>query len=340
MAKVLIIASSFFGYRDRVADELRRQGYEVDAVDDRPSETVAFRSIAKVAPGLLSGAVARYADTLHSRVAGSEYAHVIYLGGMTFLFTRAQIDRMRAAAPRTTFSAYLWDSLANSPCLAECLDLFDRVLSFEPGDCRPGGPALRPLFYSGAYSDLPTEPEDGFWWDACFVGSVHQSSKFLAIDSMVRFLRERGLRVFTHYYLPSRSVALLRCIQFAAYRHAELVFEPLQSERVAEVYAHSKAILDSPQAGQRGLTMRTLEAVGARRKLVTTNADALEYDFALCGNVVAWDSVRGVNPAFFDMPYRRLSEGVYESYSIRTFAQALLDGKPEYCGYRKEGGAS
>lgn len=335
MARILLIAPSFFGYRDRVAEELRRQGHEVDVADDRPSEGVAFRSVAKVAPGLLSGAVARHASALRGRIAEGGYGHVAYLGGMTFLFTRGQLARMRAAAPRAAFTAYLWDSLANSPRIAGCLDLFDRVLSFEPGDCRPGGPELRPLFYSGSYSGLPLEPEGGFEWDACFVGSVHQPSKFQAVDAMARSLRERGLRVFTYYYMPSRSAAVLRRARCAPYRGVELSYEPLPAARVAEVYSRSKAVLDSPQAGQSGLTMRTLEAVGARRKLVTANADVLGYDFALPGDVAVWSPDGEVGRDFFDRPYEPLRGSVYDGYSIGSFARALLGEGPAFSGYKK-----
>lgn len=332
-SKVLIVAPPFFGYRDCIAEELRSQGHKVDIADDRPSESVSFKSIAKIAPSLLSGAVSRYADELCERIHAGCFDYVIYLGGMTFLFTRDQLVKMRGAAPEAEFSAYLWDSLANSPRIAESIDLFDRVLTFEPGDCRGGGPTLRPLFYSGAYSGIPEEPGGGFEWDACFVGSVHQPSKFEAVDAMVRSLRGQGLRVFTHYYMPSRSAAVLRMVQNASYRDAELSFEPLPAGRVAEVYSRSKAILDSPQAGQAGLTMRTLETVGARRKLVTTNADVLRYDFALDGNVAVWRPNEFVGRDFFDAPYKPLKEEVYESYSIGSFVRALLGEGPAYAGY-------
>lgn len=337
MARILLIGSSFFGYRDRVAAELRRQGHEVDTVDDRPSESVAFRSVAKVAPRALSGAVSRHADTLVSKMEGGGYSHVIYLGGMTFLFDRDQVGRMRSASHGAEFVAYLWDSVANSRALSRSLDLFDRVLSFDPEDCERHGMALRPLFYSKSYSGLPVEPEGGFLYDACFVGSVHQPSKFEAVRGICEDLEREGLRVFKHFYMPSRSSAALRRATSPAYRGARLAFDALPAERVAEVYARSRAVIDSPQAGQSGLTMRTLETVGARRKLVTANRGAASYDFARYGGVAVWRGPGSVGRDFFDSPYRELPKDVYESYSIGAFAASLLGEGDEYRGYGRRG---
>ena len=38
-------------------------------------------------------------------------------------------------------------------------------------------------------------------------------------------------------------------------------------------------VLDSAQDGQLGLTIRVLEAIGAKKKIITTNEDVINYDF-------------------------------------------------------------
>lgn len=335
MPKILLIGSSFFGYRDRVAAELRRQGYEVDALADRPSESVAFRSVAKVAPRMLSGAIARYAESLAVTISEGGYDRVIYMGGMTFLFTHEQMERMRAAAPDVKFTAYLWDSVSNSPILAQSLDLFDSVFSFEPADCELYDLNLRPLFYTGIYANTCAGTECGFDYDACFVGSVHQPSKFVAIRRICDELEASGLRVFKYFFMPSKSVAALRKATDSVYWGASFQFEPLSSEEVAMVYARSRAIIDSPQGQQTGLTMRTLEAVGAHRKLITTNADVINYDFFSEENVAVWDGEDGIDADFFDRPYRELPGEILARYSIESFTSTLVGSGTSFEGYSK-----
>lgn len=335
MADILLIGSSFFGYRDKVAAELFRQGHRVDVIDDRPSESVAFKSVAKVASWILTTMVANYANTIASKIKFGAYTHVVYMGGMTFLFTREQVKRMRSAAPRATFTAYLWDSMENSSVLAASLDLFDRVLSFDPADCERYGMELRPLFYSEVYADLPLKPKCEFIYDACFIGSVHQPSKFKAVMQICDGLEHEGLRVFRYFYMPSKSTAAFRKLTHSSYRGTQFEYKPLSAERVAKVYALSRSVVDSPQAHQMGLTMRTLETIGAHRKLITTNLDVKNYDFYRCGDVAVVKA--GVLPsnAFFEHPYTYLPTEVYESYSIESFAASLLSKENRYHGYER-----
>lgn len=337
MPKVLLIAPSFFGYRDRVGAMLAEMGFEVDIADDRPNESVAFRSLGKVSYRLVDSAISRYADSLRERVGAGGYDRVIYMGGMSFCFTPQQMRRIRESS-RAVFSAYLWDSLDNCQRVSSCLELFDRVDSFEPQDCANGRISLRPLFYGDEYAGIPLAPRGGFDYDACFVGSVHQPSKFHSVKRMCDRLEARGLRIFRYFYMPSSSAKALRMASDGAYRDVDLESASLPLERVLEVYARSRAIIDSPQRGQLGLTMRTVEAVGARRKLITTNPDVANYDFFPGGDVAIWDDGEEILSDFFDAPYRELPKEIYESYSIEAFAASLVGKGAAYAGYSKRGG--
>lgn len=335
MARILLIGPSFFGYRDRIADEMRRLGHDVDTIDDRPSESVAFKSIAKISPALLRGAVARYSDVICKLVASRAYGYVIYVGGMTFLFNRKQVQRIREASRSAIFVAYLWDSLANSSRLVESFDQFDRTYSFDPLDCAEKGLEFRPLFFSGAYGDIPPEPEDGFDYDACFVGSVHQPSKFATVKSACDRLEKSGMRVFKYFFMPSKLASLLRSITDPVYRGVHFEYRPLKAAEVASIYARSLAVIDSPQAGQSGLTMRTLETLGAHRKLITANADIRNYDIFHDCNVFVLEDGSTPDKSFFTQKFNELPADVYESFSINSFVQTILGEKGSYQGYRR-----
>lgn len=336
MAKILLLGPSFFGYRDMVGDEFRRMGHDVVCMDDRPSESVSFKSLGRVSYRLVDSRIAAYAEQVEYALGEGGFDFLVYLSGMSFCFTREQFARMRAASG-ARFVAGLWDAFGNCQRLGACRDLFDDIYSFEPRDCQEYGLKLRPLFYSGAYTGLPLEPEGGFDYDACFVGSVHQRSKFHAVLRTCQDLEARGLRVFTWFYMPSKSAEALRKVQDASYRGVEFRHEALSPAQVADVYARSRAVVDSPQAGQGGLTIRTLETLGARRKLITANQDVRDYDFYDYGGVAVTGpdgSAAGVDGDFFARPFCELPRGIYESYSLRAFASALLGEGPGYDGYR------
>ena len=85
--------------------------------------------------------------------------------------------------------------------------------------------------------------------------------------------------------MPSKSVEMLRKATDPVYRGVTFEHEPISAEQVSDIYARSVAIIDSPQANRRGLTVRTLETLGAKRKLIVANANVRNYDFYKYGNV-------------------------------------------------------
>lgn len=330
--RILLIGPTFFGYRDRVHDELVREGHQVECVNDRPSESTFFKSLAKISYRFADGGIARYAQELSERLAKNAYDMVLYVGGMSFCFTYKQFLLIRESS-KARFVAFLWDAFSNCERFGQCRNLFHEVYSFEADDCRRYGLILRPLFYSDAYRSIPLMPDDGFEYDACFIGSVHQPSKFKEVSEIAQKLEFQGYRVFKYYFMPSRA-AELRCkLSNHWYRGQVFRYEPLCAAQVAEIYSRSKAVIDSPQRGQAGLTMRTLETLGARRKLITANKDVMRYDFAQYGDVLVWDDTLDGFADFLQRPYTCPPESVFDNYSITTFVKTLLGEEPPYHGY-------
>ena len=73
---------------------------------------------------------------------------------------------------------------------------------------------------------------------------------------------------FIYYFFPSRIVFFYRKIMNPELKHAhynEFHFESLKGEEMNAIYSDSRCVLDSAQAGQLGLTIRVLEALGQRR---------------------------------------------------------------------------
>ncbi|PKU93120.1 hypothetical protein PG2048B_1553 [Bifidobacterium pseudolongum subsp. globosum] len=335
--RILLIGPTFFGYRDRVQEEMVREGHQVECVDDRPSETTWFKSLAKISYRLTDGIIMRYARNLAGRVSKEQYDMVLYMGGMSFCFTRKQFGLIRESS-NARFVAYLWDAFANCERFGQCRDLFDDIYSFEAKDCEKYDLKMRPLFYSSIYRTIPLESKKYFEYDACFIGSAHQVGKFNIVSSIVNKLESQGYRVFKYYFMPSRVAELWCKLTNRCYRAQVFQHKPLNTTQVVDIYTRSKAVIDSPQSGQSGLTMRTLETLGARRKLITANEDVMHYDFARYGDVLVWDN--DLNPDtvsdFMYSTYECPPTSVLDSYSIKAFVRTLLGEAPPYRGYHND----
>ena len=325
MSRVLLIAPSFFGYHKDITDELAARGYEVDYMPDRPSESVLFKSLGRINYSIVNHSINRYCDILCEMVSNSDYALVLFVGGMSICFSRKQIERLRDNSS-AAFGLYLWDSLSNCQRIGDSIDLFDFVYSFEPNDCKLNGISFLPLFYTKEYSEVANMPHKGFSYDACFIGSVHQVSKFENIKRIVEKLESEGATVYCHYYMPSHSVALLRQIKDPIYKDTTFKYDALGRRDIARIYAASRTVIDSPQAGQSGLTMRTLETLGARRRLVTANTAVKQYDFYDYGNVFVCTNDELPDMSFVGSDPNPLPSEVYERYSISSWLNHLLTG--------------
>lgn len=76
---------------------------------------------------------------------------------------------------------------------------------------------------------------------------------------------------------------------------------------------------------QTGLTMRTIESIGAQKKLITTNRDIVNYDFYRPENILIVDRERpAVDAEFLAEPYIGLDETIYHRYSLREWPREIF----------------
>ena len=320
MSRVLMLAPTFFGYHKAVVAEMRHRGVEVDQMDDRPNEGVVFKSISRVSYRLVQPLIDRHFEAVLTRLRNNRYDAVFVLGGMSWCFGLEQTRRL-AEESGARMVLYLWDSIRNCQRAGEAASAFDSVLSFDPADCIQFGFNFLPLFYAFETPAFP--PDASYEYDACFVGSVHQVTKFLKVKSIVDRLEAEGARVFKYYYVPSHSVATLRRAQVPEYRKVDLTTNPLTRDETLAVYALSRSLVDSPQEGQCGLTIRTIESVGMNRRLVTTNAGVRSYDFFEFGNVAVDDGSVDISCVMDDpTPY---PNSIRQSYSVRKWVGRILE---------------
>ena len=103
-------------------------------------------------------------------------------------------------------------------------------------------------------------------------------------------------------------------------RYNEFHFDSISGEKLDEIYSDSRCVLDSAQDGQQGLTIRVIEALGAQKKIITTNEDVANYDFYCKENIYIYDGQGfDFNAPFFTRPYQKIEERIYKKYSLRNW---------------------
>ena len=100
-------------------------------------------------------------------------------------------------------------------------------------------------------------------------------------------------------------------------------YSPLSSNDISRIIEQSKVVIDMQHPNQKGLTMRSIETLGMRKKLITTNSDIVNYDFYNENNIYIIDRDNPViKPDFFKTEYIPIPDKIYNRYSL---AQWIFD---------------
>lgn len=323
--RVLFIAPMFFGYEKLIKEELERKGAIVDYFNDRPGNDFWTKALIRVNRFLLAHKTNSYYKSIIESTSKNSYDHVLIVRGEAI--SPKMLSLLRQAQPKARLSLYLWDSMRYNPNAKKLLDGFDKVYSFDRSDV-DSYPKIQflPLFYAHEFESAADWDGDTTY-DACFIGTIH-TDRYKVLEKIIDDLRSKGRKVFVFCYYPSKRLYFLRALinpGFYRFGKRYISFEGMKLKELVANIAKSKAIIDINRPGQLGLTMRTIEAVGSRRRLITTNYDIINYDLYGSGAVMVVDrenpdipeSFFAGNVKAFDLPLR-------EKYSVSTWVDRLF----------------
>jgi hypothetical protein len=322
--RILFFAPSFFGYEREIASGMRVLGAEVDLFDERPGNGFFTKALIRIRRSLLALRIAAYYNRIIERTRDRNYDYILFIKGEAV--SAANIGLMRKLHPHAVFILYFWDSLRNNRNGRKILPLFDRVLSFDRVDCAAESLLIhRPLFYLDAYRDCADIQERDN--DLLFIGTVH-SDRFAFAKKVKSLCSNAGLRTKFIFFFQSPPLFVVRRLfdrSFRGTKVSDFRFRALKKDDIASLVGKSSAVLDVQHPNQKGLTMRTIEVLGARRKLVTTNREVSSYDFYRPANVLIVDRENPlIDLNFFRIPFERCPEDLYRKYSLERWITDVL----------------
>lgn len=320
--RFLFVAPPFFGYYKEIIGEIESRGGIVDWLPDRPLDHPIGKTITRFAPKLAFTAADRIYSDLLEDYGISSYDYVLVINGQT-LSTKF-LKSLRASYPGTLFILYMWDSVSNRRHIADNFALFDRVFSFDPADVDFYGLRMRPLFYTSQFSD--SRSCTSFAYDISLVGTAH-SDRYDVVSRLSHNLTP-SISTFWYLYLQAPWVfyvyRFLKPAMRRSMRH-EFRFTTLSMSAVNDIFMSSRIVLDITHPRQRGLTMRTLETLGASKKLLTTNAAVFDYDFYDSANIAVIDRRSpSIDPDFLRSAYSPLAPSIVSRYSLAGWLDEVL----------------
>ncbi len=318
--RVLLFAVRYFDYEKQIIAELQRRGAEVDYLPDRPFNTPFMNAVSRHSRAAILHLATRFYRRQLNAFGNKAYDLVFVINGQTL--SKGLIGQLRAQMPTARFLFYIWDSMRNKPKAREILPFFDECITFDPDAANQYGMRLLPLFFAPGFEDAG----DAIEYDLSFVGTAH-SDRFRIISTIDQNLPPE-IRRFWYPFLQAPWVFYIQKVINPAFRRAkfkDFKYDALPFRKVQDIFSKSRVIVDMEHPHQTGLTMRTFEALGARKKLVTTNSSIRDYDFYSPDNIHIIDRGRPSVPiSFLTSKFKDLNPEIYYKYSLAGWMDRIL----------------
>ena len=316
--KVLFFAADLFGYQIEIKHKMEELGATVDYYDERPSNTFLTKALIRTNRDLLKFRITRYYQNINDQTCKKKYDYIFIIKGESV--STSILKMLRNSHPDAKVILYLWDSIKNNKNALKNLVYFDKILSFDKEDVKNHNFIFRPLFYIDAYKDIDI-PEK-YMYDALFVGTTH-SDRYIFVKKIEKQLFHLNKTVFSYFFFRSIFHYYQKKIfdySFKDTSKENFHFAPLVSDKLLQLIYVSFAMIDTQHPNQSGLTIRTIEAIGAKRKLITTNQNISLYDFYDPANILIVDRNNPiVTEEFLVSPYKNIDKSIYDKYSITSW---------------------
>ena len=311
----LFIGASFFGYAREIVSQLDSRGHRTIWFEDRPGTDTLTKALVRLSSALIAGKIEAYFNGIIEQLRGQPIRDVFVIKGEAV--TVSVVRRLRAAFPKARFTLYFWDSYRNMPKGTEAkVDLFDRAFTFDPVDAEADHRlTYRPLFHLKEFTALAERVRD---IDILFIGTAH-SDRYDVLKRIETAI-PTGYGFTKLLYYPSRSLyQIKRVLRPSQWRSTppDVIFKPLQKPAVLALIARAKVIVDVERPVQTGYTIRTIEAVAAGRKLITTNPRIRDADFYRSANHLYIDRHNPrIDADFLDGPVEVIPHHIIRRYDV------------------------
>jgi hypothetical protein len=204
------------------------------------------------------------------------------------------------------FIAYYWDTVKLFPRSQEIIHFFDRVLSFDPKDCKKFGFEFKPNFYS---------------YEHCTMEVRYQVYNLSSLDVRKEMTEQIAME------LENLGMSyLLKGFQKRPFKSAYIQHTPrISYQDMLNEASYCNVVLDVTKPGQTGLTFRPFEALGLNKKLITTNAAIKDYEFYDPENIMIVEpgNVR-LERSFFETAVKEIPASIKNKYHIKQWLTDVL----------------
>lgn len=320
---ILLFSQYFFGYENKIKRKMEEMGAKVDLFDEMSVKSMFDRALLKVSSELFVKKTEIYYTDILKKIKDKKYDYILFIDCETP--TEGILKIFKDNFRQAKFCLHMWDSISNLKGVSLKFKYFDYITTFDRNDAEEYGITLRPLFFCDEYR--ANNINDNCEYDLSFIGTIH-SDRYGVLKKIIDNTDKMSLKMFFYPFLQSKFIYYFYKVTKKDFKNAgikDFKFDKLSSDDIANVIKKTRTIIDIQHPKQSGLTMRTLEIVGMKKKIITTNSDIVNYDFYNENNIAIIDRKSPlIDKNFINSPYVELDLAIYEYYSIKKWCLDVL----------------
>lgn len=308
---VILIMPKYFGYEKYVKQALVKNGNQVHLIFENMDEVSSYyRFVYVYGKNIKDDVMTKFYIRQFNKINGKVDLVIVIRGAS---LTHRTMKYLQKKFPEAKYFMYQWDSIENTKSVLNVINDFDAISTFDYNDSVRYGWKYRPLFY------IAETRKKYVKYDFCFICSLHTQRVKILNQLKVKYGERYSLFLymnsfFTHYI---KQKYLKKSEEFMDLSDRDVKFSALKLEETQKIYSESRIVVDYTRPNQTGFTIRTIESIGHRCKLVTNNKKVLEADFYHPQNVYVYDLDNfNIPKSFIESEYVELAPEIYKEYYI------------------------
>lgn len=314
--KILFFAPKFYGYCIHIFNYLVQHDNDVDLVNY--PDSFLFRLVTTLG-GLYCKPAERMRASYFSKIKdslGNHYDCIFAIRGSdipdSFYFF------LKEKYPQARYIQYLWDDVSLDPRSLDTVKYYDKILSFNPADCKHYRFVFRPFFYNESIP-VKTENKD---IDIMMIGS-YTDKRFALLKQLDHLIKQCGINSLI-IIRASIFLFLTKFEHIPYWRYFRSKGVPYSE--MLQLLGKSRSCIEICYDGQNGLSTRQFEALYTKTKVITNNRNVIEYDFYHPDNVYVLDNEFDFNVPidWIKKPYHDISKDILKKYSLDGFMTDIM----------------
>ena len=315
MKKLLFISPDYYGFQEVIYDGfVRYSDHKVTLVIT--NEKYKYKNFAEKIQNSFSKLFLKknlkkikQQQLLNNNILINDFYDIVFVNRPDMLTLETYNLINRICKKKIT---YYWDSFEKIKSQEETIQFFDICYSFEKSDCKKYNLQENHNFYF----ETTTAKKSNF--DLFFLGTF--DSRFDVLQDILSKIKAQSITYKCILYTNKNANELQ-----TKYQDIEFINKPINFKLSAQASKNANIILDIQHQNQEGLSFRPFEAMGLRKKLITTNKNIVNFDFYNPNNIFVWDeNCTSLPDQFLQSEYKQIDKNIFDKYSLENWVKKII----------------